>query len=56
MKLKQRGAVKMETTVIEIDLAWFDWIIIFLYLAGMICVGLFFRKKQQSFEDKFLAS
>ena len=46
----------MEATGIEIHLAWFDWIIIFLYLAGMICVGLFFRKKQQSFEDYFLAS
>jgi SSS family solute:Na+ symporter len=46
----------MEAAAIEISLTWFDWAIILFYLAAMICVGFFFRKKQQSFEDYFLAS
>ncbi len=40
----------------EISLTWFDGAIILIYLGAMVSVGLFFRKKQQSFEDYFLAS
>lgn len=40
----------------EITLGLLDWAIIFIYLAAVIAVGLFFRKKQHSFEDFFLAS
>ncbi len=40
----------------EISLTWFDGAIIVIYLGVMVSVGLFFRKKQQSFEDYFLAS
>ena len=46
----------MEKATVDITLEWFDGAIILLYLAGLVAVGLFFRKKQQSFEDYFLAS
>jgi len=41
---------------LEISLTWLDWTIILIYLVAMIGVGLFFQKKQGSFEDYFLAS
>jgi solute:Na+ symporter, SSS family len=41
---------------LSINLTWLDWIIIILYLAGMIYVGLFFQKRNKNFEDYFLAS
>jgi solute:Na+ symporter, SSS family len=41
---------------LSITMTWIDWIIILLYLAGMIYVGLFFQKKNKNFEDYFLAS
>ena len=46
----------MEGTAIDIPLTWLDGAIIVLYLLAMIAVGFFFRKKQNSFEDYFLAS
>jgi len=46
----------MDTTTVNISLTWLDWAIIFLYMAVMIAIGFFFRKKQRSFEDYFLAS
>ncbi len=39
-----------------ISLTHLDWAIILLYLAAMLGVGFFFRKKQNTFEDYFLAS
>ena len=40
----------------DISLSWLDWVIVIAYLAGMIYIGLFFRKKNHNFEDYFLAS
>lgn len=41
---------------LSINLTWLDWLIVFIYLGGMIYVGLFFQKRNKSFEDYFLAS
>ena len=46
----------MEEMSISITLTWVDWLIVILYLSGMIYIGLFFQKKNKSFEDYFLAS
>ncbi|NMD42360.1 MAG: sodium:solute symporter family protein [Firmicutes bacterium] len=41
---------------IAVTLTWIDWAIVLFYLSAMIAVGFFFRKKQRTFEDYFLAS
>lgn len=46
----------MEETEPSISLTWVDWIIIIVFLAGMLYVGFFFQKRNQNFEDYFLAS
>ncbi len=46
----------MEEVSVSIALTWIDWVIIVAYLLGMIYIGLYFQKKNKSFEDYFLAS
>lgn len=35
---------------------WFNWIVLAFYFLGMVCIGLYFSKKNNSTEDYFTAS
>lgn len=46
----------MDEIEVIIHMTWIDWLIVVVYLSGMLAIGFYFSGKTKSFEDYFLAS
>lgn len=40
---------------IVVRLGWFDWVIVALYIGGMLYIGYYFSKRSKGFDDYFMA-
>jgi SSS family solute:Na+ symporter len=45
----------MESTDVIVPLHWADWIIVAVYIAGMLWLGLWFSRRKKGFDDYFMA-
>lgn len=45
----------METEDIVVPLHWVDWLIVVLYIGGMLWLGFYFSRRKKGFDDYFMA-